>query len=716
MIRITDIIDQLLEYDPEADIDSVERAYVYSARVHEGQERLSGEPYLTHPLEVTGILAGLHLDSISLVAGLLHDVIEDGHVTEEEVAQMFGKEAGRIVAGVTKISKLPFQSSEYRQAESIRKMILAMADDLRVILIKLADRLHNMRTLHFHRKPDKIIRIAQETWDLYSPIAARLGMYQIKNELDDLAFRYLKPDAYREIESGLAKDRAERDAYVEEVKGILQQQMNLAGIPAVVMGRSKQIPSIHQKMASQNLALEEIYDLTAFRILVSTIPQCYWAMGQVHEIWQPIPKKFKDYIAVPKANGYQSLHTTVIGPYGNRMEVQIRTLEMDKVAKTGIAAHWSYKEGKSADPNIGRASAWVQDFVENHQDARDPTEFLENVRIDLFPDEVYVFTPAGDVKNLPKGATPVDFAYMIHTKVGEQCVRARVNGRVVPLNYVLKNGDIVEITTSKSHLPSKDWLGFVVTVRARNRIRQWIKTQERERSLTLGQELCTKVFRRHKMSFTNVMNAEAMQKVAESFNLKNVEELLIQVGYGKITELQVLHAYAPSTDTQEKPSILDKIIGGRTKRPPRGGITVRGLDDILVKFGNCCHPVPGDPIVGYITQGQGVSVHHKACPSVKHLNPDRHVDVDWAQNMEATATYPVRIEITSHDRVGLLADMASTISKNGANIQNVHSETDDDMGVRASFTIRVQNREVLEKVMGALKRIREVEIVRRLDV
>lgn len=714
MIRITDIIDRILEYDPEADIDFLERAYVYSARVHDGQVRLSGEPYLTHPLEVSGILADLHLDVFSVAAGLLHDVVEDTHATEEQITAMFGPEVGRIVAGVTKISNLPFQSLEQRQAENMRKMILAMADDIRVILIKLADRLHNMRTLHFHTKPDKIFRIAQETWDIYSPIAARLGMYQIKNELDDLAFRHLKPDMYRKVEEGVAKDREERDAYVEEVKGLLQQQMELAGIPAVVLGRSKQIPSIYQKMVQQNLALEEIYDLTAFRILVNTVPQCYWAMGQVHEIWQPIPKKFKDYIAVPKTNGYKSLHTTVIGPYGHRMEVQIRTWAMDQVAKTGIAAHWSYKEGKSIDPDTARACEWIQKLVENQKESRDPREFLENVRIDLFPDEVYVFTPAGDVKNLPKGATPVDFAYMIHTKVGEQCSGAKVNGRLVPLNHVLRNGDIVEISTSKNHVPSRDWLNFVTTVRARNRIRQWIKAQDNERSLALGQELCDKVFRRHKLGFTNAMNTDTMQKVAEGFGFKNVDELLIQVGYGKITELQVLHAYDPTTDAQEKSTSHDKSGEGKVKLPKRGGVTVRGLDDILVKFGNCCHPVPGDPIIGYITQGQGVSVHYQSCPSVRNLNPDRYVDVEWSTNAEGT--YPVRIEVESQDRIGLLADMTSTISKNGANIQYSHSETGEDRGVRAFFTIGVQNREALEKVIGALKMIREVERVLRLDV
>ncbi|MDY0163152.1 bifunctional (p)ppGpp synthetase/guanosine-3',5'-bis(diphosphate) 3'-pyrophosphohydrolase [Desulfobotulus sp.] len=715
MIRITDIIDRILEYDPEADIDLVERAYIYSARVHDGQVRLSGEPYLTHPLEVAGILADLRLDTVSIAAGLLHDVVEDTHATEEEIRQMFGAEVGHIVAGVTKISKLPFQTSEHRQAESIRKMILAMADDIRVILIKLADRLHNMRTLGFHKKQDKVMKISQETWDIYSPIAARLGMYQLKNELDDLAFRYLKSEAYAEIEAGIAKDREERESYVEEVKTIIRKRMLEAGLPAEVLGRYKQIPSIYQKMVQQQLSLSEIYDLTAFRIILNTVPQCYEALGVVHSLWRPVAKKFKDYIGMPKPNMYQSLHTTVIGPYGERMEVQIRTWEMDRVAKSGIAAHWSYKEGKHADPNIARAFAWIQNLVENQEESRDPQEFMENVRIDLFPDEVYVFTPTGEVKNLPKGATPVDFAYMIHTEVGGQCAGAKVNGRMVALSYVLHNGDIVEIITAKEHTPSKDWLNFVKTVRAKNRIRQWVKNQERERSLSLGRELCEKTFRKQKLNFSSVMNTEAMLEVAQFFNFKNVEDLVANVGYGKITPLQVLRKYAPSSEPEppRPPSFIHKLIGNRSRKKTRGeGVVVKGVDDILVRFAKCCQPVPGDPIIGYITQGQGVSVHNQHCPSIKSLSPDRYIDVDWADDF--SEFYPVRLQVFSHDRMGLLADMASAITKTGANILSAHTDTLD---VEAStlFTVGVTGRELLERVMKALRQTRDVVEVRRLD-
>ncbi|MCW7753231.1 bifunctional (p)ppGpp synthetase/guanosine-3',5'-bis(diphosphate) 3'-pyrophosphohydrolase [Desulfobotulus sp. H1] len=716
MIRINDIIDRILEYDPEADIDLVERAYIYSARVHDGQVRLSGEPYLTHPLEVTGILADLRLDTISVAAGLLHDVVEDTHATEEEIRQMFGAEVGHIVAGVTKISKLPFQTSEHRQAESIRKMILAMADDIRVILIKLADRLHNMRTLYFHKKKEKVMKISQETWDIYSPIAARLGMYQLKNELDDLAFRHLKPEAYAEIEAGIAKDREERENYVREVQSLIQTRMDESGLPADVTGRYKQIPSIYQKMVQQKLSLSEIYDLTAFRIILKTVPQCYEALGVIHSLWRPLPKKFKDYIGMPKPNMYQSLHTTVIGPYGERIEVQIRTWDMDRVAKSGIAAHWSYKEGKSADPNIARAFAWIQNLVENQEDYRDPHEFMENVRIDLFPDEVYVFTPRGEVKNLPKGATPVDFAYMIHTEVGEQCAGAKINGRMVPLSHEMRNGDIVEIITAKDHTPSKDWLNFVKTVRAKNRIRLWVKSQEKERSLSLGRELCEKTFRKRKLNFSSLVNTDAMLEVAQFFNFKTVEDLLANVGYGKVTPLQVLRRYAPSTEPESKgPSFIQKLISGRNRRKPRGeGVVVKGLDDILIRFGKCCQPVPGDAIIGYITQGQGVSVHHKNCPSVNRLNPDRYVDVDWAG--DNSEYYPVKIQIHSHDRLGLLADMASAITRTGANILNAHTETGEDMEVSTFFTVGVTGRELLDKVLSALRQTRDVVDVRRLDM
>lgn len=716
MIRITDIIDRILDYHPDADIDLVEQAYVYSARVHDGQMRLSGEPYLSHPLEVAGILAELKLDEVSVAAGLLHDVVEDTHATEEEIREVFGNEVGHIVAGVTKISKLPFHTSEHRQAESIRKMILAMADDIRVILIKLADRLHNMRTLHFHKKEEKKRKIAKETWDIYSALAARLGIYWIKNELDDLAFRNSNPEAHAEIEALIDKNREERDRYLAEVKGIITERMEESGLNSEVMGRYKQIPSIYEKMVKQRLSFEEVYDIIAFRIILDTIPQCYEALGIIHSLWRPIAYKIKDYIAVPKPNMYQSLHTTVIGPYGERMEVQIRTHEMDRVAKSGIAAHWSYKEGKSADADMGKAFSWIQNLVENQESYRDPEEFMENVRIDLFPDDVYVFTPRGEVKNLPKGATPVDFAYMIHTEVGAQCTGARVNGRMVPLPYALKNGDTIEIITTKGHTPSKDWLHFVKTVRAKTRIRQWIKTQEKERSLALGREMCEKAFRKQKLNFNSLSNTERMLEVAQAFNFKSVEDLLANVGYGKITPLQVVRKFEPATQPDKKQaSILDKLMGMKRKRKRASdGVVVKGLDDILIRFGKCCQPVPGDAIVGFITQGQGVTVHMESCPNAQNLNPERRIEVEWAE--EHSESYPVRIQVRSHDRVGLLADITACVSQSGANIINARTETRDNQTVDTFFTISVTGRELLDKVLNGLRRTKAVIDVRRLDV
>ena len=455
MIRIGDIIDKIIAYNPDADLGIVNQAYVYSARVHDGQLRLSGEPYLAHPLEVAGILADMKLDTVSIVAGLLHDVVEDTHATADEVGDMFGPEVQHIVSGVTKLSVLPFKDARARQAESIRKMLLAMADDIRVILIKLADRLHNMRTLEFH-DDQRQEKIARETLDIFAPIASRLGIYWIKHELEDNSFKYLNPDDYNRIGQLVSEDLAGREEYIETVRQIIVQRLAQADLRGKVMGRHKKVYSIYHKMKTQNLPFEEIYDLIAFRIILDTIPQCYEVLGLIHALWKPIDIKFKDYIARPKPNMYQSLHTTVIGPKGARVEIQIRTYEMDSVAKSGIAAHWSYKEGRQAEEKVRDTFAWIQNIVENQEHTQDPNEFLENVRIDLFPDEVYVFTPTGEVKTLPKGATPVDFAYLIHTEVGNQCVGGKVNGRLVPLQHALQTGDIVEVVTQKNHHPSKD--------------------------------------------------------------------------------------------------------------------------------------------------------------------------------------------------------------------------------------------------------------------
>jgi GTP pyrophosphokinase len=696
-------------------LDLIDRAYIYSARVHEGQVRLSGEPYLSHPLEVAGILSDMKLDITSVVAGLLHDVIEDTHASPEEVEELFGPEVLHIVSGVTKLSSLSFHSSRARQAESLRKMFLAMADDIRVILIKLADRLHNMRTLQFH-KPSKRLEIARETLDIYAPISARLGIYWIKNELEESSFKYLQTDEYDRIHNLVDKSSGEREKFMETVKNLIKKKMEESNLKGEVLGRNKNYFSIYNKMVSQNLPFEEIYDIIAFRIILDSISQCYEALGLIHAMWKPIDHKFKDYIARPKPNMYQSLHTTVIGPSGERIEIQIRTWEMDRVAKSGIAAHWSYKEGRRIDENISEKFAWIQDLVENQENFRDPGEYLENVRIDLFQDEVYVFTPRGEIKTLPRGATAVDFAYMIHTEVGNQCTGAKVNGQLVPLAYKLKTGDIIEITTSKNHHPSKDWLKYVKTVKARSKIRHWIKTQEKERSITLGREMLEKAFRKEKLSFLNLMKSEQMVEVAADFGFKAVDDLIANVGYGKITPLQVVRKIVPKREAEAatvEESIFNKLIGrvGRKKKL-KTGVLVKGVDDILIKFGKCCQPVPGDSIVGYITRGFGVTVHRTNCVNALRMNPERQIEVEW--NREVGEVYPVKIRIISQDRVGLLADVVGNISKFGANILNATSEIRDNKMVDSFFTIGVEDISHLDKILSAVRKVKRVQDVKRV--
>ncbi len=713
MIRINDIIDKIAEYQPQADLDIIDRAYIYSARVHDGQVRLSGEPYLSHPLEVAGILSDMKLDVISVTAGLLHDVIEDTHASPEEIEKLFGPEVLHIVSGVTKLSSLSFHSSRARQSESLRKMFLAMADDIRVILIKLADRLHNMRTLQFH-KPNKRLEIARETLDIYAPIAARLGIYWIKNELEESSFKYLQTDEYNRIQTLVAKSSAEREKFMETVKSYIKKKMEGSNLKCEVLGRNKNYFSIYNKMIYQNLPFEEIYDIIAFRIILGSISQCYEALGLIHSMWKPIDHKFKDYIARPKPNMYQSLHTTVIGPSGERSEIQIRTWDMNRVAKSGIAAHWSYKEGKRIDENISKKFAWIRDLVENQENFRDPGEFLENVRIDLFQDEVYVFTPRGEIKTLARGATAVDFAYIIHTEVGNQCTGAKVNGQLVPLTYKLRTGDIIEITTSKNHHPSKDWLKYVKTVKARSKIRHWIKTQEKDRSLTLGREMLDKAFRKEKLNFNTLAKSEQMEEVGAHFGFKKVDDLIANVGYGKITPLQVVRKIAPKREAEEsEESIFNKLIGrvGRKKKL-QTGVLVKGVDDILIKFGKCCQPVPGDLIVGYITRGFGVTVHRTNCVNALGMNPERQIEVEW--NQDASEIYPVRIRIISQDRVGLLADVVSNISKFGANILNATSETRDNKMVDSFFTIGVEDISHLDKILSAVRKVKRVQEVKRV--
>ena len=716
MIRINDILETLLDHNPDAPTDIVERAYIYSAKVHDGQMRLSGEPYLSHPLEVAGILASMRLDGVCVAAGLLHDVLEDTHATEKDIQEIFGDEVLHIVQGLTKISTLPYSSDQDRQAESIRKMILAMADDLRVILIKLVDRLHNMRTLKYHKEA-KQKKIARETLDIYAPIALRLGIYWIKNELEDMAFRVLYPEENAFLASRIRTDDLEREKYIETVRDYIKEKLAENGLQGEVVGRHKHFYSIFQKMKKQNLDLNEVYDIIAFRIILDTIPQCYEALGIIHSMWKPLAKKFKDYIAVPKPNLYQSLHTTVFGPFGERVEIQIRTKDMDRVAKSGVAAHWGYKEGKDSTGRDGKTYAWIQNLVDTQEDAETAGEFLENVRLDLFSDEVHVFTPEGAVRSLVRGATPVDFAYLIHTEVGHQCTGAKVNGRMVPLSHVLSTGDIVEIITSARGRPSADWLNFVKTSKARSRIRQWIKNEEKERSLHLGREMCEKMFRKFRLNFNEVLRSEEMEQLPAAFGFKTVDNLLEHVGYGKITPRQVLQKYMARGEEVlpgDSASFFDKIISKVRKKRPADGVIVNGMDDVLVKFARCCQPVPGDPIIGFITRGTGVAVHRANCVNVLKESPERRIDVQWAA--DTTTAYPVEIAIRSHDRIGLLAEIASVISKNGANITSAHTETKDRGLVETHFSLLVKGVEQLDSLIAAIKKLKAVSDVKRLGM
>lgn len=714
MIRISDILDKVAENYPDEDLDLIDRAYIYSARVHQGQTRLSGEPYLSHPLEVAAIVADLKLDVESVTAALLHDVIEDTRATREEIEDMFGERVAHIVSGVTKLSKLTFSTKAAHQAESLRKMILAMADDLRVILIKLTDRLHNMRTLKFHTNPEKQRAIAQETLDIYVPIAGRLGIYWIKQELEDIAFSYTMPEKKTEIDKLVNRAKNDKENYISLVKEKISGKMEQSGLNCEIKGRYKQPYSIYHKMVSQNLEFHEIYDIIAFRLILDTVPQCYEALGVIHSMWRPIYNKIKDYIGNPKPNMYQSLHTTVIGPYGERVEIQIRTWEMDRTAEAGIAAHWSYKENAPADRKTGELFEWIKNLVENQENFNDPDEFLENVRIDLYPDEIYVFTPQGEIKTLPKHATPIDFAYLIHTEIGHSCKGARVNGALVPLTYNLQTGDTVEIITAKQEAPSADWLHVVKTVKAKTKIRQWLNAREKERSLSLGREMCEKEFRKKNYNFHTLSKSGEIKKVAENYGFTREEDLIAQVGFGKITPLQILHRAAPEFERekeQEKP-FLKKIIEGKRRKKDTDGVVVKGLDDVLVKFSKCCNPLPGDPIIGFITRGEGVKVHRKNCINTHKLNPERQIEVEWSR--ETTETYPASIKVTCDDRSGLLADLAYVISKNNSNIRNVHSDTTETGISRFYFTVSVESSNQLKTIMSHLKKVKKVKDVKRI--
>lgn len=716
MVRLDDILEKILSYNPTADLDAVRKAYVFSAKVHQGQIRLSGEPYLTHPMEVAYILALLRMDVATVVTGLLHDAIEDTLTTLDEIRTIFGNEVASLVDGVTKISKIFLRSSEERQAENFRKMLIAMARDIRVILVKLADRLHNMRTLSF-QLPNRQQRIARETLDIYAPLANRLGISWIKSELEDLALQYLEPVAFKDLSAKVAKRKKEREGYVDQVRDKIRAKLEEQGIRGEVSGRAKHLYSIYRKMDKQGIDFEQVYDLIAFRVLVDSVRECYEVLGIIHSTWKPIPGRFKDYIAMPKANMYQSLHTTVIGPFNERMEVQIRTWEMHRIAEEGIAAHWKYKEGKadSAEGREERGFGWLRQLLEWQQELKDSREFMDTVKIDLFPEEVFVFTPKGEVKELPKGSTPVDFAYSVHTDVGHTCVGARINGRLVPLKTELRNGDIIEVITAPNHTPSKDWLKFVATSKARNKIRQWIKAEQREKSIEIGRDVLEKELRKYGMSFNRATSSPDMARSIKELGFDQVEEVLAAIGYGKLSAGQVITRLVPQdklrSPEEQKPSRIGQVLD-KIRKKPSSAIKIQGIEDIMVRFAKCCSPLPGDAVVGFITRGRGVTVHTSDCPHVLEADPERRVDIEW--DMKKKASRPISIRVYCVDQKGMLAGITGAITNCEANIisASVHS-TGDGKGVN-NFVVDVQNLEHLNKVVNALLKVKGVYKVDRL--
>jgi GTP diphosphokinase / guanosine-3',5'-bis(diphosphate) 3'-diphosphatase len=727
-LRLKDLLTKVEGYHPAADLELIKKTYDFAAKAHDGQLRRSGDPYVIHPLGVATTIAELKLDVPSICAGLLHDCVEDTSATTEEITKLFGAEISFLVEGVTKLGKIPWNTKEERQAENFRKMLLAMARDIRVILIKLADRVDNMRTLD-SMPPEKQERIARETMEIYAPLANRLGIQWIKIELEDLSFKYLYPKEFAELSEKVSEYHRERQKYIDDVSKILEQELAEAGVKTQVYGRPKHLWSIHQKIHKTGRELEQLFDIVAFRVIVDSVRACYETLGVVHSKWTPIPGRFKDFIALPKPNMYQSLHTSVIGPRGERMEVQIRTSDMHRVAEEGIAAHWRYKEGRpfaeKGDDKDQKRFAWLRQLMEWQRDLKDPTEFIETVKIDLFADEVYVFTPKGDVKALPKGSIPIDLAYAIHTEVGNHCSGARVNGLIVPLRYTLRNGDTVEIITSPNQKPNKDWLKYVVTSSAKAKIRNYLRTSEREKSKQLGKELLERELRKYGYSFAKVQKAGDIDKAAETLRTGSADDLLISLGYGKVLPADVVEAIVPENKRKEiqvspedanpitqlatsiASSFMRRVTGRQT-----AGIKVGGEADVVVRFAKCCSPVVGDPIVGFITRGRGVTVHTLGCTKAVDVDPDRRVDVEWDGKLKTPR--PVSVQVVCADKPGLLASLSQSFNQLGVNISQANCRSVDENKAINTFSFSVTDLEQLKTVMRALQRINGVYSVSRM--
>jgi GTP pyrophosphokinase len=714
MIRFEDLLEKVRAYSPDADVDLLRRAYVFSAFEHRGQVRHSGEPYLIHPLAVADLLAEMKLDAVAIAAGLLHDVVEDTLTTIDRIRDLFGPEVAHVVEGVTKISAIRFSSSEERQAENFRKMLLAMVDDIRVILVKLADRLHNMRSLS-HLPDEKRQPVAQETLDIYAPIANRLGMSKVKNELEELSFRYLEPQSYEALRIKVDAKRRAAEGLIDRLSGIIEAKLRDASVPFVeVSGRIKRLWSIHQKLRRQRIDLNQVYDFIALRIITNSVRDCYAALGIIHQTWSPVPGRIKDFIAMPRPNGYQSLHTSVIGENGTPFEVQIRTVEMHRMAEEGIAAHWKYKEGRVGDHKDDRALQWLRQLLEYQQEVRDPREFIQHLKVELYPEEVYTFTPKGEVKVFPRGATPIDFAYAVHTDIGHQCVGARVNGKMVPLRARLKNGDIVEIVTATGHKPSRDWLNYVATSHARYKIKHLIRLEERARAIDLGRKLLDKELRRLDLSVKSVVETELFAEALADIGGGRPEDLFAQVGYGMLSAKQVMSKVVPADRLREQEA---ESPAPSAPRRPSGDhqIKVRGSDDVLVFRARCCNPIRGEKIVGYVTRGKGVSVHSATCPNVINLlyDPERRIEVEWDKGEAPAASYTVKLTMEVEDRKGMLAAVSARIADINTNIKNMEAHTDDDHRARIDVTVEISDLKHLDKVMSSLRGVEGVLDVER---
>jgi GTP diphosphokinase / guanosine-3',5'-bis(diphosphate) 3'-diphosphatase len=718
--RFRELMRRMRANRPNDDLELIRKAYEFSQKHHAGQSRASGQPYLVHPLEVALVLAEMKMDPVAIAAGLLHDSVEDTSVTVVDIRKEFGEQVAHIVEGVTKISAIDFATREEQQAENLRKMMLAMVDDIRVVLIKLADRLHNMRTLE-HLPPERQQKIAKETLEIYAPIAHRLGMGKIRGELEDLGFRYVDSIGYQQVHDAVEARRKAGEAFLERVETVFRDKLKEAGITATVESRIKRLYSIYKKLQRQHITVEQVYDLYAMRVITESVQDCYAVLGIIHNLWRPVPGRIKDFIAMPRPNLYQSLHTSVIAEEGTPFEVQIRTEEMHKMAEEGIAAHWKYKDGPVSAQDEQRL-AWLRQVVEWQRDVSDPSEFLSTLKIDLYPEEVYTFTPKGKVVVLPRDSSPIDFAYSVHTEVGHSCVGAKVNGRMVPLRFKLHSGDIVEILTQAGHKPSRDWLAIAKSSRARNKIKHWLNVHQRERAIEIGRKLIEKEARKYRISLKDIKDEE-LQKIASDYGAGRPDDLMAGIGYGKYSARQILGRMAPSAGTplvdeeQDKPgglaSVVRRVFGGDQNN---NAIRVKGHGDLLVYRARCCNPIRGESIVGYVTRGKGVAVHALNCPNVTNLlyEPERKIDVEWSQDDSTPSAYPVKLTVFCDDRFGMLKQITAVISDTQTNIRNIEARTNNGQA-NVDIVLDIADLKHLENIVNGVRKIPGVHDVQRLQ-